>query len=719
VADNVVTITITAKDTATQGIEAVDKRIKGIGETAKGILTADLFKDAADSAKEFVSSTVEAASSLGESVNAVQKVFGDSSKQVEDWGKTNAESFGLSQRAFNEAITPLGSLLKNTGLDMNSVTSDTIDLTKRAADMASVFNTSVPEALEAIQAGLRGESDPLEKYGVTLSAAAVSAEALSETHKAAASALTNTELATARVNLIMKQTNSTAGDFQQTSNGLANSQRVASAQIEDAKAKLGEGLLPVLAKGAALAGDLAAGFSKIPGPAQATVFIMAALGAAAVILAPKVIAAKEAFSAMGEGVLAADTKMGRFARAAGVVALSLAAVQIAAAAIGHDDAKGVDETTKALEDLSSAGKSTSDVTKHLDYDLGTLGSGGMAKTGNAIAGVTENLTGLGSVFDESLEHAKERLGSIDAALADMVQKGNAEQAAKAFNVLAAEAKKSGISINDLKSGLPQYENAIVAASKGTDKAGASAYTAAKDFRALNDQFDKTTNSLLAMNDAEADNTLALQDLKDAFQQNGKTIDANTVSGAKNLKQLDSIVQSYEDVRDKAVAAGDGTAAAYKKAQDTYNHQLDSLKELLVKLGLSKQAAQDFMNQFYDKTITITANTVTHAPKEGNKPGNYQAHGGIQGASSGGLRAGETMVGEYGPEIVENAPGSLVKSANQTQTILAQRASQGAVTVVLKVDDSGASEFARMLAGIIRDYVQVLGGDGSVLGITTL
>jgi hypothetical protein len=114
--------------------------------------------------------------------------------------------------------------------------------------MASVFNTSVPDALEAIQAGLRGESDPLERYGVSLTAAKVQAEALAETHKKVATQLTSAELATARMNLIMKQTSATQGDFQRTSGGLANQQRILSAEWTNLKAKLGTAVLPILAK---------------------------------------------------------------------------------------------------------------------------------------------------------------------------------------------------------------------------------------------------------------------------------------------------------------------------------------------------------------------------------------------------------------------------------------------------------------------------------------
>ena len=192
-----------------------------------------------------LSDSSKVASDLGESVNAVQKVFGNQSKTILKWGETNAEAFGLSKRAFNELATPLGAILHNTGLSLGETSKWTIDLTKRASDMASVFNTSVPDALEAIQAGLRGEQDPLEKYGVGLSAAKVQAEALTETHKKSAKELTSTELATARLNIIMKQTASSAGDFKQTSDQLANSQRIEQARLENLQASIGKKLLPL------------------------------------------------------------------------------------------------------------------------------------------------------------------------------------------------------------------------------------------------------------------------------------------------------------------------------------------------------------------------------------------------------------------------------------------------------------------------------------------
>ncbi len=219
-----------------------------ISESAAGFLSANLIEGGLGQVTDFVNGSVEAATSLGESINAVNKIFGENSKQVLDWGKQNATSFGLSQAAFNQLSTPLGALLKNSGMAMQDVGTNTIELTKRAADLASVFNVDVSTAMEAINSGLKGEADPLEQFGIGLSAAKVEAQALADTGKTVASTLTDQEKMQARLNLIMKESASVAGDFTQTSGEYANAQRIAAARTEEMQAQIGQKLIPVFQK---------------------------------------------------------------------------------------------------------------------------------------------------------------------------------------------------------------------------------------------------------------------------------------------------------------------------------------------------------------------------------------------------------------------------------------------------------------------------------------
>jgi hypothetical protein len=186
------------------------------------------------------------ASNLNESMNAVNVVFGESADKIHSFAKVAADEAGLSMRQFNELVTPVGASLINVGFSADKAADASVDLAKRAADMASVFNVDVSEALEAIQAGLRGEADPLEKFGVGLSDAAVTSKALTMGLAGTAKELDANDKAQARLKLIMEQSNRVAGDFKNTSGSLANQQRINAAEAENQRAKLGQGLLPVM-----------------------------------------------------------------------------------------------------------------------------------------------------------------------------------------------------------------------------------------------------------------------------------------------------------------------------------------------------------------------------------------------------------------------------------------------------------------------------------------
>ncbi|MGH7341915.1 MAG: hypothetical protein ACREKH_15600, partial [Candidatus Rokuibacteriota bacterium] len=89
-----------------------------------------------------------AASDLNESMNAIRVVFGPASRAIEAFGRTSAQTVGLSTRAFNELVTPVGAALQNVGFSADDAAAASINLAQRAADMASVFNVDVSDAME-------------------------------------------------------------------------------------------------------------------------------------------------------------------------------------------------------------------------------------------------------------------------------------------------------------------------------------------------------------------------------------------------------------------------------------------------------------------------------------------------------------------------------------------------------------------------------------------
>ena len=229
-----------------QGLGKMDSRVGAVTASLKGLALAGGALVAGSKLIEFGRDSIQSFSDLNESVNAVEVTFGNAADGVLALGKNAAETVGLANSEFNSLAVGFSAFVTQIDGGRGDVVGILEDLTGRIADFASVMNLDVPEAAEKFRSGLAGQTEPLRKFGIDVSAAATTAKALELGLADSSSALTEQDKILARYHLIMEQTNKTAGDFANTSGDLANKQRILAAKLEDAKAKLGEGLVPAL-----------------------------------------------------------------------------------------------------------------------------------------------------------------------------------------------------------------------------------------------------------------------------------------------------------------------------------------------------------------------------------------------------------------------------------------------------------------------------------------
>jgi hypothetical protein len=193
----------------------------------------------------FAKDTIMASSNMAESLSKVGVVFGDGAAAVEAWGKTAADSMGISNQAALEAAGTYGNLFQAFGLGQGESQKMSTSLVQLASDMASFNNTSVDDAILALRSGLSGETEPLKKFGVAMNEARLKTEALSlGLIKSTSDALTPAAKAQAAYALIMKDTALSQGDYARTADGTANTMKTLQAKMEDAKVALGDALMP-------------------------------------------------------------------------------------------------------------------------------------------------------------------------------------------------------------------------------------------------------------------------------------------------------------------------------------------------------------------------------------------------------------------------------------------------------------------------------------------
>lgn len=217
----------------------------------------------------FAAQSVKSASDAQQSLGATQTVYGKYADTVISRSKEAARAIGVSANEYRELSNVTGALLNGAGMPLKKVADLTGDLNTRAADMAATFGGTTREAVEAISSLMKGEADPIEKYGISIKQTDVNARLAAQGQdKLTGSAKKQAEMQ-ARVELLMSKSSRTAGAFAKESNTLANQTQVLGAQWEDLKAKAGAVLLPVLTALAAFVNNtLFPAIERMAGPAK-------------------------------------------------------------------------------------------------------------------------------------------------------------------------------------------------------------------------------------------------------------------------------------------------------------------------------------------------------------------------------------------------------------------------------------------------------------------
>lgn len=190
----------------------------------------------------------DSASNLEQQVGAVDAVFGKAAGRMHGYAEQAAQTVGLATADYSQLASVLGSQLSNAGFAGDKLTGTTDDLIKKGADLAAQFGGSTADAVQALSSVLKGETDPIEKYGVSIKQSDINAKLAASGQDKLTGAALKSATAAAALSLVTDQTKNSQGAFARESDTAAGKMATLSAMWENGKAKLGEGLLPVFVK---------------------------------------------------------------------------------------------------------------------------------------------------------------------------------------------------------------------------------------------------------------------------------------------------------------------------------------------------------------------------------------------------------------------------------------------------------------------------------------
>jgi hypothetical protein len=218
----------------TSGITGAAKKIAApLAAAFAGVKIADLFGD-----------IVTAGSTFEQAIGGVEAVFKDEAEGIKRSAEGAADALGLPKNAYLELATVLGASLKNKGIEDFAGQSE--NLITLGADLAAQFGGPTKDAVDALSAALRGETDPIERYGISLNETAVNAKLAEMGVKRLDGRYTEQQKTVARLALLTEQSKDALGAFGRESDTFAGKQARLSANWENIKTQIGTALLPAL-----------------------------------------------------------------------------------------------------------------------------------------------------------------------------------------------------------------------------------------------------------------------------------------------------------------------------------------------------------------------------------------------------------------------------------------------------------------------------------------
>ena len=210
----------------------LEAAVQGVVNAGKGLIT-------------YMGDAITASSSMAEALSKNVVVFGRSSDGVLDFAKNAALAMGMSTKAALDGASGFGYLFRSLGIAETKSADMSQSLVKLAADLGSINNTSVEDAMAALQSGLIGQAEPMRKLGILIDVAAVKQEALNMGLITGQQELDANSKALATYSLIMKQSALAQDDFKNTAGGLANQLKIQGAIWDNLKVTIGDALLPL------------------------------------------------------------------------------------------------------------------------------------------------------------------------------------------------------------------------------------------------------------------------------------------------------------------------------------------------------------------------------------------------------------------------------------------------------------------------------------------
>lgn len=177
---------------------------------------------------------------IQQSMGGVEAVFGKTSDKMKQAAGAAAGSMGMSTNAALETFNKMGSLYQGAGITQEKSAEMTVNMSQRAADVASVMGVDLSSAMEAVTGAAKGNFTMMDNLGVAMNDTTLKAYAASKGYKTLYKDMDNGEKAAVAYDLFMEKTSQYAGNFTKENSSLAGSMDILKGSWSNVMSSLGD-----------------------------------------------------------------------------------------------------------------------------------------------------------------------------------------------------------------------------------------------------------------------------------------------------------------------------------------------------------------------------------------------------------------------------------------------------------------------------------------------
>ncbi|MHB9862192.1 hypothetical protein [Streptomyces sp. YIM S03343] len=274
----------------------------------------------------------------------------------------------------------------------------------------------------------------------------------------------------------------------------------------------------------------------------------------------------------------------------------------------------VDKLTSSLKQLGSTGRTTGEAAKAFGSDLGGLYGKVRSLTDPSTADkIQQFLVGWTGWDSTPVKNAKDNIGAVDDALANLVQSGQSDLAAAALKRLTAEYGKGGRDTKEFTKQLDDYKSAVAdskfeqqLAADSMGVFGAQAQSVSKHLDAQKQSADGLRQSIQALNDVqrqglsgmigfEASIDAAAKAAKDnagALSMSHGQLDLNSEKARNAATALNDLASKTEEAAADARQSG----ASWETVNGIYSRGRDAFLRSAEAMGLTSKQARQLADQ---------------------------------------------------------------------------------------------------------------------------